>query len=77
MGTQLYRSEGPACVGEGAIVVGGCPTAAGRGMIQAVRSNDEYLATRRSNTRLTSTHPSSRRLHAFTECQHLPVNTLR
>ncbi|KAK3813042.1 MAG: hypothetical protein J3Q66DRAFT_41940 [Benniella sp.] len=35
MGTQLYRSEGPACMAEGGMVIGGCPTKAGSGIIQA------------------------------------------
>ncbi|KAF9112870.1 hypothetical protein BGX27_002671 [Mortierella sp. AM989] len=34
METQLYRSEGPACMPQGGMIVGGCPTAAGRGTIQ-------------------------------------------
>ncbi|GJJ69494.1 hypothetical protein EMPS_01840 [Entomortierella parvispora] len=34
MGTQLYRSEGPACSPDGGIIVGGCPTAPGPGRLQ-------------------------------------------
>ncbi|KAF9349161.1 hypothetical protein BGX34_002006, partial [Mortierella sp. NVP85] len=34
MGTQLYRSEGPACMAEGGMVIGGCPTKPGSGIIQ-------------------------------------------
>lgn len=59
MGTQLYRSEGPACVGESAIIVGGCPTAPGRGIIQAVRPNGTHLGTRDLTPRMICTHSSS------------------
>ncbi|KAG0321694.1 hypothetical protein BGZ99_003749 [Dissophora globulifera] len=34
MGTQLYRSEGPACMADGGMIIGGCPTAPGRNIIQ-------------------------------------------
>ncbi|KAF9208785.1 hypothetical protein BGZ49_007535 [Haplosporangium sp. Z 27] len=34
MDTQLYRSEGPACMPQGGMIVGGCPTAPGGGTIQ-------------------------------------------
>ncbi|KAI1315741.1 hypothetical protein EDD11_000391 [Mortierella claussenii] len=34
MGTQLYRSEGPACMADGGMIIGGCPTASGKGIIQ-------------------------------------------
>ncbi|KAF9150336.1 hypothetical protein BG015_007855 [Linnemannia schmuckeri] len=35
MGTQLYRSEGPACSNDGGgMIIGGCPTAPGLGTIQ-------------------------------------------
>ncbi|KAG0378965.1 hypothetical protein BGX24_002194 [Mortierella sp. AD032] len=34
MGTQLYRSEGPACMADGGMIVGGCPKLPGLGTIQ-------------------------------------------
>ncbi|KAG0303846.1 hypothetical protein BGZ97_001726 [Linnemannia gamsii] len=34
MGTQLYRSEGPACMADGGMIIGGCPTGPGLGTIQ-------------------------------------------
>ncbi|KAF9539923.1 hypothetical protein EC957_004852 [Mortierella hygrophila] len=35
MGTQLYRSEGPACANDGSgMIIGGCPTTPGLGTIQ-------------------------------------------
>ncbi|KAF9351611.1 hypothetical protein BGX26_010427 [Mortierella sp. AD094] len=34
METQLYRSEGPACMPQGGMIIGGCPTAPGSGTIQ-------------------------------------------
>ncbi|KAF9170787.1 hypothetical protein BGX20_008531 [Mortierella sp. AD010] len=34
METQLYRSEGPACMSQGGMIIGGCPTAPGKGAIQ-------------------------------------------
>ncbi|KAG0266852.1 hypothetical protein BG011_000467 [Mortierella polycephala] len=34
MGTQLYRSEGPACMAEGGMIIGGCPAAPGIGTVQ-------------------------------------------
>ncbi|KAG0218741.1 hypothetical protein BGX33_006117 [Mortierella sp. NVP41] len=34
MGTQLYRSEGPACMADGGMIIGGCPSRPGLGTIQ-------------------------------------------
>ncbi|KAF9574361.1 hypothetical protein EC968_006695 [Mortierella alpina] len=44
MGTQLYRSEGPACMRDGGMIVGGCPTAPGFGIIQTSFNNVSQAA---------------------------------
>ncbi|CAO3575176.1 unnamed protein product [Mortierella alpina] len=44
MGTQLYRSEGPACMQGGGMIVGGCPTAPGFGVIQTSFNNVSQAA---------------------------------
>ncbi|KAF9949531.1 hypothetical protein BGZ72_008704 [Mortierella alpina] len=44
MGTQLYRSEGPACMHDGGMIVGGCPTAPGFGTIQTSFNNVSQAA---------------------------------
>ncbi|KAG9320113.1 hypothetical protein KVV02_003105 [Mortierella alpina] len=44
MGTQLYRSEGPACMHDGGMIIGGCPTAPGFGTIQTSFNNVSQAA---------------------------------
>ncbi|KAF9281878.1 hypothetical protein BGZ68_006331 [Mortierella alpina] len=44
MGTQLYRSEGPACMPDGGMIVGGCPAAPGFGTIQTSFNNVSQAA---------------------------------